>query len=884
MPVPLHDDPLLAEIPEVDGFKVLEPCVLYAKLGEGGMGAVYRGRHLNLDIDVAVKCLRRSLADQSDAFIQRFQREARLAAGIHHQNLVQVYDVSQKSGVHYLVMEFVLGETARDRVRRKGPLKLAEALRIAYGAASGLAEAHQRRIVHRDVKPDNILIGRDGRVKVSDLGLAKAIEGEVDSSLTQGVMGTPQYMAPEQWEDSSKVTPAADVWALGATLQYLLCGEDPIAVGTLQQVFRRICVEPFPEIRARRPDVPSEVAALIERCVTRDLGQRFADCGQVARELSRLVGRDEGELVSHPGESTTMGATLVSPPPPQTMAKIREQVDTRGDARSTPRNGPAPSRGGDAPRTQRIELQPTQFDPPHPARARSRGLWIGGGALALLGLGIGAWAVFGGAGQPAGGAGPRRGSAQEDPPERDQDKDRSNKKQQDSAIVRLPMSVALDGIPDLRKGYVSGRAEFELTGRVEGWNDSFAVELRGGGGSVDLVDEGRGRFTLELDLARDGRHELVFSGERLEGPKQLVLTLDTLAPVLETRTTALAGPYPAGASVEFALEFDEPLGMAEIGGRVASIDARNPKLARVELNAPGDREQWEIEWRAVDKLDHAASGSFRASIERASLAPVLPQGGGERTNTNSSTGASSSVKLRAPSGCDPFGTEALTIGGVAWAKRIRQRATKIVLVLVPDGTFVQGASSDDARAPAVAITKPFYISVGEVSQAEYAAAMGKAAPDAASADLPRMGLSWNDANEFARKRGFTLPTEAEWEYACRAGSKRAFHFGDALSDAQAATKASGGKLRACGTGQPNAFGLADMHGNVKEFCRDRFATSDDRATPPERDPLGRSGNLRVVRGGSYVSDPSFCTSSARQVVDAARAVADAGLRVTLPLE
>ncbi|MEI2622729.1 MAG: helix-turn-helix domain-containing protein, partial [Giesbergeria sp.] len=171
------------------------------------------------------------------------------------------------------------------------------------------------------------------------------------------------------------------------------------------------------DTRVRRPARPASKPAVKpdrKQAILLAAEKLFAQRGYHAVSIRQIAS-------SHPGESTTMGATLVSPPPPQTMAKIREQVDTRGDARSTPRNGPAPSRGGDAPRTQRIELQPTQFDPPHPARARSRGLWIGGGALALLGLGIGAWAVFGGAGQPAGGAGPRRGSAQEDPPERDQD-------------------------------------------------------------------------------------------------------------------------------------------------------------------------------------------------------------------------------------------------------------------------------------------------------------------------------------------------------------------------------------------------------------------------------------------------------------------------------
>ncbi len=348
----LRTDPMLRDVPEIEGFKVLEPCVLYARLGQGGMGTVYRGRHLNLEIDVAVKCLNKALALQGSGFVERFQREARLAASIHHQNLVQVYDVSQRSGVHYLVMEFVTGETARDRVGRKGPLSAHEALKIIFGAASGLSEAHAKKIVHRDIKPDNILISHDGRVKVADLGLAKALEVSEGQTLTQGVMGTPQYMAPEQWEDSSRVGPMVDVWALGATLYFLLAGENAIPSGSMQQVCRRICVDAFPDVRAKAPRTPGEVVALIERCVDRDPARRIADCRELNRVLQPLLGVDAGSLADPMSGTTRIKRTLLSPPPPHTLARIRVAVDTKkitDDATllhgDTPAGPPGPARG-----------------------------------------------------------------------------------------------------------------------------------------------------------------------------------------------------------------------------------------------------------------------------------------------------------------------------------------------------------------------------------------------------------------------------------------------------------------------------------------------------------------------------------------------------------
>ena len=132
----LLEDPLLREIPEIDGYKVLEPCVLYANIGQGGLGAVYRGRHLTLDIDVAVKCLKVATRDEGD-IIERFQREAKVAATIVHQNLIHVYHVDHRHGMHYLVMEFLNGENVRERIERKGAIDVDEALSIMLAAAQG---------------------------------------------------------------------------------------------------------------------------------------------------------------------------------------------------------------------------------------------------------------------------------------------------------------------------------------------------------------------------------------------------------------------------------------------------------------------------------------------------------------------------------------------------------------------------------------------------------------------------------------------------------------------------------------------------------------------------------------------------------------------------
>ncbi|HUR27455.1 MAG TPA: serine/threonine-protein kinase, partial [Planctomycetota bacterium] len=539
--VSLHDDPLLADIPDVDGFKILEPCVLYSKLGEGGMGAVYRGRHLNLNIDVAVKCLRRSLADQGTTFVQRFQREARLAAGIHHQNLVQVYDVSQKKGIHYLVMEFVSGETARDRVRRKGKLGIDEALRIAVGAAAGLGVAHARRIVHRDVKPDNVLIGRDGSVKVSDLGLAKAMESDIDVSLTQGVMGTPQYMAPEQWEDSARVTPAADVWALGATIYFLLAGKDPIQATSMQQALKLICFEPFPDIRAVRPEVPDHVAKLIERCVARSTSERFVDCGEVLAELKRFVGHDQGELVTEPGEETQMGATLVSPPPPETIAKIISHLDTQGKAKRGEALEELPG-----PTTPMKEFRPSAW-----TRGRKIGL---AAAASVIVLGSVA-AILSSRGEKEPETEAQRVEASPapvDPPVKPL--------ASSTQVAPVPVHVRFDGTADASGGFESRKKKFTLAGELEGGSTKLAARLPGG--KVTLEQDGA-NFELELSVERDGKYVLELDGPNLAGAKVFSVLVDSTGPALAAHTESPRAPLPRGRAIALSLEFDESLKSAE---------------------------------------------------------------------------------------------------------------------------------------------------------------------------------------------------------------------------------------------------------------------------------------------------------------------------------
>jgi serine/threonine protein kinase/formylglycine-generating enzyme required for sulfatase activity len=379
---PLDTDPYLSRVPTYgEGYKELDPCLVYLRLGEGGMGAVYRAYHLNLEFDVAVKCLN---AKTSQA-VKRFQREAQFAAKINHQNLIRVHDIRERHGVHYLIMELVHGENLRARSQRKGPLPLQEALSIVKGAAAGLEAAHRRGVIHRDIKPENIMISAEGEVKLTDLGLAKDLQSDIQLSASQNIIGTPQYMPPEQWKGAHHVSAATDVWALGATLYYLLAGKEAVPAAGIYEVMSFIASEPFPDIRAVRPDVPAEVSEFIARCTRKDPKERFSDATDLLHHLEPLVvGRTLFMDVLLPDGEKDSGVVLVSPPPVQTITKVKIALDKERPfdapaAEKTSRARPAPG-----------EKEAATDTKPEAGKDREKLPWIALGAavvivLALLG-------------------------------------------------------------------------------------------------------------------------------------------------------------------------------------------------------------------------------------------------------------------------------------------------------------------------------------------------------------------------------------------------------------------------------------------------------------------------------------------------------------------
>lgn len=285
---PLDDDDLLSLVPSVGAFKLLGPCLLFQRVGEGGFGKVYRGRHLTFTypFDCAVKCL------FGERDVERFQQEATLGASLSHENLVRVFDAGSFAHLHYLVMEWVEGETVLDRARRRGgTLPFDEVLEIARQAALGLAHLHGKGLVHRDLKPANVMVGFDGLVKVADLGIAKsAATGAPGPTLTGQVFGTPRYMPPEQFEDTSRVGPSGDIYSLGATLYRLLVGRDGLEGTSAREIERELERRGHPRIADAGLHVPAEFAALLDRSTRAKAAERPRDGAALAEALARIEG------------------------------------------------------------------------------------------------------------------------------------------------------------------------------------------------------------------------------------------------------------------------------------------------------------------------------------------------------------------------------------------------------------------------------------------------------------------------------------------------------------------------------------------------------------------------------------------------------------------
>ncbi|MFG0285436.1 MAG: protein kinase [Phycisphaerales bacterium JB039] len=300
---------------KIPGYKVL------GKLGAGAMATVYKARQLNLDRLVAIKVLPRKFSSNAQ-FIERFYAEGRAAAQLNHPNIVQAYDVGKAGEYHYFVMEYVDGRTVHDDIVKHKRYSEAEAIDIAIQVAEALEHAHSRGLVHRDVKPKNIMLGRDGAVKLADMGLARAMTDKEAAEAESGkAFGTPYYISPEQIRGETAIGPPADIYSLGATLYHMVTGSVPFDGKNPSSVMHKhLKSAPVPPDHVN-PRLSAGISEVIEMMMAKRPADRYQTCRDLLGDLRAaragdrppLAHRDLGasELVSLASGEAAAAAAIV---------------------------------------------------------------------------------------------------------------------------------------------------------------------------------------------------------------------------------------------------------------------------------------------------------------------------------------------------------------------------------------------------------------------------------------------------------------------------------------------------------------------------------------------------------------------------------------------
>jgi len=294
---------------------------LDSRLGAGGMSTVFMALDTVLERPVAVKLLAEHLADD-EAFVARFRREALAAARLQHPNIVQVFDsgLDEPSGRHYIVMEYVEGPSCADLIRDQGVLDIGQAVSIVRDACHGLDYAHRAGVVHRDVKPGNLLISKDtGAAKLADFGIAKAAE---QTRITQvgSVLGTAAYLSPEQ-ATGAESTPASDIYSLGVCAYQFLSGRLPHEYGSLTELALKQQSESAEPIRSYRPEVPEALDRAIRVCLERDPQARYASALDMADAMDAGLRGDQSQVTQVLERTGILGAAAVDPDATQAMPR-----------------------------------------------------------------------------------------------------------------------------------------------------------------------------------------------------------------------------------------------------------------------------------------------------------------------------------------------------------------------------------------------------------------------------------------------------------------------------------------------------------------------------------------------------------------------------------
>ena len=797
------------------GIEIVDLAERYAiecSLGEGGMGAVVLATDTRLGRKVAIKRILGEAA-RSKAALARFLTEARAIAAISHPNVVQIYELGVAKDGPFLVIEYIDGGSLLDRCKA-GPIPPDEAMSLLCQACDGLAKAHDVGIIHRDIKPANILLTKDGIAKLTDFGLAKAETSDQQMTMTGAVMGTPDFMPPEQRRDAALVDHRSDLWSLAATLYQAVSGRSPKVI--------------------RLHELPVELQPIIGKALEDEKESRyqsvreFRDALRAVREGGRkptTSARVEGVLQEGQCKAcgtVTSDLTKKFCRDPQCGASLR--VACFKCASQMPVwDGVCGECGGNQPAL--LEAKRTELKA---KRAEADALLADLAFDEAIGL----------ANEVASGA----------------------RTELADLVDWAPAFVAIGTEERDRQRAAAAERVQDARKHVAAWDYPAAIQ------SLEMIPHRLRNAATSLLLSdcqrlREESEKLLAEIASRIGRKKI----DGLLPLVE-RAAGLRGDRVDLTKIRQQLTERRDVRLARgraamDGGDVKAAAAALAGTSTEDLGPEGGR-LFEQVRRAIElenqlaavvkdaKADGVVNQTEAAEIRRIGVAYLAVNPRSEKVRSLVDQ-------------CDRIITPPDFTNSVG-----------IKLKLIPAGRFTMGGGSYE-KPSQVTLTKPFYLGVYEVTNAQWKRVMGGVPSKWQDDDRPVEMVSWNDAVEFCRKlsvlpeeqkagRVYRLPTEAEWEYACRAGSTTAFSFGDdeeLLGDFGWFNRNSGSQTHPVGQKKPNAWGLYDMHGNVWEWCSDWYG---DYPNGKVLDPHGpSSGSYRVARGGSWRFHAWDCKSARR---------------------
>lgn len=745
--------------------------VIEGVAGQGGMGMILKAFRLKDQVPVAIKVLTQENAERVET--KRFQREARLVQALNHPNIARVFEHGMATQVPYFVMEWIEGLDLEEKIRayykgEQASFSHAELTLFLADVADALAYCHREGLIHRDVKPSNILIC-NGRAKLIDFGLVKRDEQVMDShSLTLSksgeALGTPAFMAPEQVDpkgDFGTVCPATDVWGLGTTLFYALTGMPPYEGETITNLYIKLLTQAPPKLSDINPELPAELSLLCEQCMQKQSQERIS------------------------------------------IDELRQRL--RAFARPKQKRRP-------------IIL-----------------------ALALV------------------------------------------------LLAALAAAFLWPGAPVLEEP--SAQAKREITQAesvlIEGQCNLAKVIVRSG--DVSAVSNADGHYELEVAL-KEGKNKVsvTFQFQDQSFEKKLIVVRDSQAPkidlgLLDNKVVLdderrIQGTVIDQSAVDLWVN-KEPVELGENGAFQFQFPKEGLPPEKIQLIAQdraGNRVVKDFEAVTSDRYYYEQSKRALSDIQRWD---VLPDALQDKIIRSLSRALKGRFRL--------VGVKRYQVAGQSHRiASFRHRKSGLIFQLIPGGTFRMGLDYNKRVETAVflrsegqggavsqltverpdhdcVIRKPFFLSQTEVSQKVWniLAVQSEKAP--AESDLPMTRVSWRKCVRWLASGDLRLPSEAEWEYACRGSSRSRFFWGDQKNESFANVNSSVIAPVTRRVKQTNAFGLADITGNVWEWCQDGWI-DNYKAGPLTEAPRGDAKKMGAVfRGGSAVNPWTSARSTYR---------------------